>query len=490
VKTRRAPALIRVSDSRSDVARQEKDIRRIREEHDLDITHTVELHGVSGTAVLNDEQVRQVLYEIAQPDQHGLAASALDRLARPADGEDYRILDGFKKNRKFLWTKSEGELRLWKPADWTEAINTLAHAYLELCKIRQRSMDGKQSWRERGCNVNGPATLPEGIGYRRITGAGGRTVGGEWFYGEPEHGRVVQAYELLFEDRYLLADIERMVGWGRGRIRTLRNPAWKGLRIYPPTAEAAEEGEGILEVPIPLKPVLTPERWELAQQLLLKRRTWSRETSEQRFLSAGLLVCECGLPYYVQANRTRGRHDYYYCSSRLRRPPCGACQLRRVFVDGIIEQLVVEHLTDAAFLKEVFARLEAPATPLVQDPDRELAKLAARREKWITEFDEDRITKQEFEERMDAVKKAVREVEAKRTIVPKPSLDVPALVLALARWAVRFPKIPDFLEKRAELKRVIKRIPVADTRISTVELSGAFLGSSADIKAAQQYSAS
>jgi hypothetical protein len=335
--------------------------------------------------------------------------------------------------------------------------------------------------------VNGSVVLPKGIGYQRIADAAGRTVDGKWFYVEPEITRIRKAYELLFRDCFQLAEIERQVGWSRDRIRTLANPTWKGLRVYPP----AEDGDQPLEVQLPLEPVLTPERWTLAQALLAKRRTWSKETRDQRFLGAGLLICECGRPYYVQPETRSGRYDYYFCSSKLYRPTCGACPLRRVFVDAIIEQLVSERLTNARFLTEAFARVEQPSpTALVEEREHALAKLTAQRKKWMDAYDEDCITKQEFAEKMDAVKKAVREVEARIPVVSKPSLDKRTVVAAVVDWAFGFAKIPDFATKRRELKRVIARIPVINTRISSFDVSGAFLHGSDCIKVAQPCSAS
>jgi DNA invertase Pin-like site-specific DNA recombinase len=487
MKMRRAKALLRVSSNYSDVKRQRNDLARLQKEHHLEIVgDPVELHGVSGTATLKHADVQRVLWEIEQPGVDGLMTSAIDRLARPKEGKDYAILDGFRQKRKFLWTKDEGELRLWVPAVWADAMNALTRAYLELCKIRDRSMDGKRAKREIGLNVNGPAVVPRGLRYQRIADAAGRTLDGKWSYDEDEVAKVDKAYALLFEDRYLLSEIERMVGWPRAHIKTLRYPCWKGVMIYQP----AREDEETMEVALPLKPRLSPDEWELAQKLLLKRRTWSRATAERRFLAAGgLLICECQRAYYVQPETGRGRHDHYFCSSRLYPPRCGARQLRRAIVDGIIERLVVEHLTDARFLAGLLAQVEEPTVPHADDREKELAKLAARRKKWILEFDQDHITKQEFEERMDALKKAVREVEARIPVVSRRSLDQRAVVDGVVDWALDFGKIPDFEEKRRELKRVVKKIQVLDGHIATFDVSGAFLGSSNCIKDAQQYSA-
>ena len=97
---RRAIALIRVSTNKQDIARQRTDIEKLMKWYDLDIIRTLELVRVSGTATLDDKQVLQVLREVEQSGVDGLAASAVDRLARPQEGKHYGIVDGFKHARK------------------------------------------------------------------------------------------------------------------------------------------------------------------------------------------------------------------------------------------------------------------------------------------------------------------------------------------------------------------------------------------------------
>jgi hypothetical protein len=82
---------------------------------------------------------------------------------------------------------------------------------------------------------------------------------------------------LVFQDCYNLSEIERLVGWPRGRIRTLTNPT-----AYPATADREA-----FEVKLPLEPLLTEEQWNRAQTLLAARTTWTKATANPRFLAAG-----------------------------------------------------------------------------------------------------------------------------------------------------------------------------------------------------------
>src|SRR5262249_51410150 len=146
---------------------------------------------------------------------------------------------------------------------------------------------------------------------------------------------------------------------------------------------------------------------------------------------------------------------------------------------------LVGNEVDVAFLAKVFARVERPPAPDPDKRERELAKLAARRQKWITEYDEDRITKREFEEKMAVVEKTRSEVEARMPAAPLPAIDARAAVAGLVRWALRFPKIASFEQKRSELRRVIRRIPVIDGAAPSFEVCGSFLGEIAHTNFAQ-----
>jgi DNA invertase Pin-like site-specific DNA recombinase len=463
MKLRRVIALLRISTSQQDVARQRSDLKKLAQTYGLEIIKTLELFGVSGTAVLRNEQVIEVLREIEQPGIDGLVASAIDRIARPAEGKDYAILDGFKRNKKTLWTKDEGELKLWIPAAWAEAMNCLTRAYLELTKIRQRCLDGKHEKKAEGRHVSGNQTLPDGVRFDSVTGL--------WSYTEPEYGRVAKAYQLLLQDTYNLSEIERLVGWGRGRCRTLRNVVWMGIRRYP----ATEDQEGF-EVALPLPAMLTQHQWALAQTLIEKRH--AKTPHVPKFLAASLLLCECGRLYYVHADKRAGQHDDYFCGSSHRGgKACGSRRLRRLVVDGAILEIVTKHLTNPKFLAEGFRRLqETPQADTRAEREQELAKLAARRQKWIEQYDQDHITKQEFEHKMDAVTKATREIEARLPVAPPVAvLDPGVAVKRLVTTLDRFGKLP-FLEQRATLQRLLRPVQVVDGMISEVMLAGSYLG--------------
>jgi len=137
--------LIRVSGDRQDVARQRTDMERLRKKFPgINIVRILELQGVSGTATLDDKQVREVLESLKLPEIDGIGLSSLDRLFRP--GKRYKpwiMLDDFVETGKAMWVVREGYV---DPADdegYEKCSAAFSHAGSEWRKIRQRSMDGK-----------------------------------------------------------------------------------------------------------------------------------------------------------------------------------------------------------------------------------------------------------------------------------------------------------------------------------------------------------
>jgi DNA invertase Pin-like site-specific DNA recombinase len=472
---KRVLALIRVSTDAQDVSRQRADIKKLAERYGLDIIRVLELIGVSGTATLSNEQVQQVLREAQQPGVEGLAASAVDRLFRPKRGGDFSIINGFQDARRALWTVRDGHIEPWTDEGWERFMAAGTRAGAEWREIRRRSMDGKAAKRAEGRHVNGNQSLPPALRFDKRTG---------WSYDETELAKVKHAYTLLFEDRHSLSEIARRAGYVAATCvrRTLANPTFKGLRVYPPAGERIEP----LEIALPLKPLLTPEKWALAQTLLAKRRTWTRGTCNPRHLGAGLLVCRCGRRFYNRCDTRRGQHDTYYCASRHPRGKgCGEPHLWRETVDAAIVRIVEEHMTDAKFRSKVFQRIkQTPAPDTRGERERELAKLAARRQRWMDAYDEERITKLEFGERMDKINVAMRTIEATMPAAPPPPLDTRAVIGGLVEEFAAFRTWP-FLEQRATLKRVVRSLLVADSSFTEVAVSGAYVGELAYTKPAQ-----
>ena len=184
---KRALALLRVSTDGQDVQRQRADIEKLKKLHSLEIVRTLELVGISGTAMLTNEQTQQLLQEVAQPGIDGLAASAVDRVIRPKRGRDFGILDGLQDAKRHLWTVRDGHMDLGSPEGWERAMAASLRAGSELQEILRRVRDGKAEKKAEGRAVNGNAVLPDGLKFD------GRT--GLWSYDAGRVGKGARAYQ-------------------------------------------------------------------------------------------------------------------------------------------------------------------------------------------------------------------------------------------------------------------------------------------------------
>jgi hypothetical protein len=151
-------------------------------------------------------------------------------------------------------------------------------------------------------------------------------------------------------------------------LLTLTVCLWKGVRTH------AEGREAPLEIPMGIEPLISPERWEAAQKIILEKRDhWSKTKKPAHVLLSGLLRCACGQPCYVRISTT----DYYVCSVGYRGgQKCGAKSVQQPATDRLLEQIVSRDFLDAAFLMKVISRFKS-AQP---ERDGNAQKHAARRE--------------------------------------------------------------------------------------------------------------
>src|SRR5262249_55781634 len=137
--------LLRVSTDLQDVARQRTDLERLKKRFNLHAVRTLELHGVSGTATLDNKQVQQVLNDLANPDVAGLGLSSLDRLFRPGKRYgQFAILDRFVDEGKAMWTIREGEIDPATDEGYDKCIQAGGRAGAEWRDLRTRTMAGRR----------------------------------------------------------------------------------------------------------------------------------------------------------------------------------------------------------------------------------------------------------------------------------------------------------------------------------------------------------
>ncbi len=467
IMKRRAIGIIRVSSDGQDLERQRRDVIAAARAHGLEIVRTLELPDLSGTKVLTDPGVRQVLADLSRSDIHGVCISAIDRLVRPGQLGDLAIFDAFQRARKKIWTPAQ-ELDLSTNVGFLSSGIQGVIAGFERQMILARTSAGKESVRLRGGSASGRLTVPRGLVYKKQGG---------WAYSEPDASRIKLAYDLLFERRSW-HDIAARCGLGLSHVGvrySLQNPIWKGVRRY------VKGRETPLEVPLDIQPLISPERWLRAQEIILEKKTrWAKTTKAPHNLLSGLLRCGCGMAVYVKcAGRPGRRRDYYCCSSHLRgMGPCGARYVRHETLDLTVSQIITTKLLDAAFLHTILGTVRAakPArdTSTVK-LEAERAKLEAERQRLL------RMTLKGVCSEADFARESKRiegEISSLGRMIPSVALrsafDPAKLIVGLARSFARFASQP-FEEQRSLLQTAVREIILEKGGIPAITLNGGFV---------------
>jgi DNA invertase Pin-like site-specific DNA recombinase len=472
---RRAIAILRVSTDAQDTDRQKTDIERVERAHSLTIERVVELDGVSGRKVRENDHMKRVLADLNRPDIAGVVVSALDRLFRLDKFADFGILDNFKDTGKMIYSAKEGALDLRTDAGLILSLMSGAQSGLEWRELRRRTTQGKEVLRTRGGNPNGRLVLPRGVGYEPVKSANGRTIGGKWFYTEPDATRIRRAYDLLFERRSY-RDIVARIGGGFTNVGirgSLANPIWMGIRKY------AENREEPLELRVIDPPLISPERWEAAQAIILEKRTrWAKTKHLQpRCLLTGLLRCACGRAAYLR--RCHRKYSYYDCSSKVHGSSCGARGVQQPAADRTFEHFLSHEFLDAAFLRSILARFEA-AAPARDDNRDQLARqrqmLEAERQRLLRMTLRGDCSEDDFARESKRIETEMRDLDRLAPAPVPAAIDPAELVMRIHRIFGTLRRRP-LEEKRDLLRTVLKEIILKNGAVTAITINGGFLDS-------------
>ena len=175
-----------------------------------------------------------------------------------------------------------------------------AQGALEWRELRRRTVGGKEVLR------NAWAAVPSGGMRRRAASASSRSrtpgaaaIGAKWFDVEPDVSRVASG-KLLYDS----SSSKRRSSWpdicGAHRRRPAPTPAlkaalmntlWKG-DLMP--LHGGQEQVTPLEIQVIDAPLLTPERWQQAQEIILEKRTRWAKTKREPSMFCSAACCACG----------------------------------------------------------------------------------------------------------------------------------------------------------------------------------------------------
>jgi DNA invertase Pin-like site-specific DNA recombinase len=478
---RKAIALIRVSTDHQDTMRQHVDVESVARRFDLEIMRKVELGGVSGTKTNESQEVQDILAELASnPNVDGVIASHIDRVVRVNLPGDLRIFDPFQIHKKRLWTVTHGEIDFSSDIGFMAVLFGGGQAGLELRELKRRTIGARERKRQQGDRAGG--RIPRGIRFQK----GNHTTKGQWSYAEPEFSRVKRAYELLFDGLNYTQTANRVGGgWTHETVHdTLRNPIWKGMRVYP----AGAMREVPLEVRIDIEPLLTSERWQQAQEIMLRlKKGGAKPGSVSRALLGKLLYCTCGHLFYIRSEKRREWDSYFCTSKRYAGVSCGAHPSRQIRTDQTAELLINQYLLSERVLHTIFTELLESQEALRENTDREnmeqeLAELEQQRQRLIDIHIIGKITRDDFIPRHS---KLEHRIASLRKALPPPASAYGwkprRLAQAVVARARKFPKL-SHKEKHVFLHTAVERFILDSQKgFLSMTLKGGFLNAAVDV---------
>ena len=256
---------------------------------ELDCVEMVVLQGVSGTDVRFNEEVRRILRLIESREIGGVVVADLDRLMRPAKGEDYAMLDPFIDAKATIYASGQ-QLDFKNPIAHLMVKLILSFAEFERTLIHTRTNGAVRELCRKGHHPFGPRLLPLGITYDRTT----RT----WGTNERILS-IVEAFRMIDEDGVTnVAEVARRVGVNvRAMHNLIRNRLYCGWRVYGTGRDSKKvtsksgrrykrkvplpESE-IIKVKVLDHPPVAEERFHRVQQVLAANyKSWKAEREDR-----------------------------------------------------------------------------------------------------------------------------------------------------------------------------------------------------------------
>ncbi|HUN83887.1 MAG TPA: recombinase family protein [Terracidiphilus sp.] len=484
--------LIRVSterqaaDDRASIPAQHAVNQRTCKQYGLDIVRTIEMADVSGASVLLAPEIRELVELMKSPDIDGVVAREFSRLMRPENFADYALLQAFVDSRSILYLP-EGPIDLNSKSGRLMGTIRAAIAGLERTEILERVWSAKEEKRRRGELAQSPIVLPFGVGYEPHRG----------FFYKPEAECVREAFRSFLGGNQSYAKLAQTVGVSpRGMHLILRNPIWTGWRVIDKKRDTSSAGkydgvdgrqadrrkvdrapEEVIRVRVIDEPLVSQADFDAVQHImdLKEKKHWrSRADYEHRFTYNGFLTCSaCGEVVHTAL----ARRDYYACKGRRVSHTCRSRYMDRVRLEGVLDGLFAQRLTDRCFLSNCVAALQEARTRESSTLDAhrltaEIGALQRKRARVIDGFVEGVILRDDRNQRLAAIDEAMASAKGKLAQeIVEPPPDTARMVEAFAPLAEWEYWTRD--QKRLVLATLIPDIRVADYEVDSLGLSPA-----------------
>lgn len=402
---KRAIELVRVStlgqasNDHASIESQRTLNRRTAAQYGLTIVRSIEIAGVSGTAVLLAPEMQEMIRLMADPEIHGVIAREFSRLMRPENYADYGLLQVFVDTKTILYLPA-GPIDFASSHGRLLGTVSLAIGGIERSEMLQKSWNAREEKRRRGEFAQSKVCLPFGVDYDPSKGKDG------WSY-TPDAERVKEAFRLVLAGDTSYWSISKRVAIPPRAVGyILKNPIYTGWRVITQKRDLSSAGkyatkdgrqgdrrkvlrseDEVIRVQV-LDPLVSIQDFNLVQKILGMKKSFHWRTTpnyEQRYTYNGYLSCTCNGRVYSKHMRV----DYYVCKEK-----CGAHQMRRDRLDPFLDKMFAKKLNTASFLKRIAGTKRRPAANIDQ-LKRQIELLTAKRERVLETYYEGIISESE-----------------------------------------------------------------------------------------------
>jgi DNA invertase Pin-like site-specific DNA recombinase len=476
-------ALIRVSteeqatEDKGGIPAQQDAIKRIAQQHDLDIRWTVQIEGVSGAVVMQSQQMKEVLRIVRGGVCKGIVMKEESRLMRAENFEDYAILQTLQQHGVKIYLV-DGVMDLSKAGDKLFSHIKFAFAGYERTIIRDRMLGGKKAKRRRGEWVAGPNSVAFGLKLVKDGKINRLQVDDASIH------RVQHLFQLFISGVTSFGKLARETGISYYSIPyILENEIYAGVHVPRKTVDPnrnvyRDDGslryQRRLVVPVTEReriqvldnPPISPEVFAQAQWLLkLKREMrWKRtQETEDLYIYRGFLRCaECGMRLttvkYLNKQANNFRADYYVCRAahgaarangtwQIKPASCKTRRIRREVLEPMLDDLVVRRFANPNFLLELIeahsvAETQAAVTKTIERLHLEIEEADRAIERNQEMYIRGKISQAVFDKNDHnlQLEKRTSEVELAK-LRPNVEQITPEMWVPIARQFQRWPKV-------------------------------------------------
>lgn len=480
-------------DDRGGVPRQRQIIEQTIATKNLDCLRIYELSDCSGTQVLHNPDVQEILQLVASKVVDGLVVADLDRLFRPSEPTDYAILQVFKDTGAVIYS-GDTEYRLQDKDSALFANIRSAISEYELKLIKERAQGAKEIKRRRGELPTNHLTLPLGVSYDRPN---------RRFYYNEKIATVTEIFRLYDEEGiHNYHELERRTGIHHRTIyNVLRKPIYTGLRVIDQKRGAravsrtgkhyrkktARTSDEIIKVRVLEKPAVSQERFDRVQTSI-RQTTFNHQDIRKRNgavnYGTGVLRCgHCSEIFYCSSGKRRSgnRSGQYFCKRNYYayRDALGGCKQPNLRahpeVDALIEAFAIRMLnaeTLTRIIDQSLQRTREVVHPFPQQTgESQLAALKQKDKRLLDAYEGGALTVDELRTRREAIKTQIASLQRRGPDQKDDhNISIEELARKVVRGAFRFKRMTSRQDKKAIILALFSEIYVKDRSIIAFKL--------------------